>query len=64
MRLAVKPFGAGLLNNFAQVHDRDPVRHVANDAEVVCNEQIRQTELVLKVLEQVDDLRLHRHIQR
>ncbi len=36
---------------------------MADHAEVVGDEQIRKAELVLKLLEQVDDLRLHRHVE-
>ena len=35
-----------------------------DDAEVVRDEEVGQAELVLKVLEQVDDLRLHRDVER
>ena len=55
---------AGILDDLAEVHHRDPVGDVADHAEVVRDEQIRQAELVLKLLEQVDDLRLHGHVER
>ena len=38
------------------VEDRDPVRDVAHDRQVVGDEQVGQPELVLQVLEQVDHL--------
>jgi hypothetical protein len=37
---------------------------VAHDRQVVGDEQIGQLEAVLEVVEQVDDLRLHRHVER
>ena len=47
-----------------EVHDRDPVRDVAHDAQVVGHEQVGQPEVVLEVVEQVHDLRLHRDVER
>ena len=37
---------------------------MTDDAEVVRDEDVRQRELVLQVVEQVDDLRLDRHVER
>ena len=39
-------------------------RHVAHDGQVVGDEQVGQAEVVLQVLEQVDDLRLDRDVER
>ena len=39
-------------------------RNGPNDGKVVRNEEIADAEAVLKVHQQVDDLRLHRHIER
>ena len=52
------------LHDAAQIHDRDPVRQMAHQPQVVGNEQQRQAQAVLQFQQQVDDLRLHRHIQR
>ena len=54
--------GSGL-DDLAQVHDVDPVRHVANDIEVVRDEEVGDPELVLQVSEQVEDLGLDGHVQ-
>ena len=43
--------------------DVDPVRHVANDIEVVRDEEVGDPELVLQVSEQVEDLGLDGHVQ-
>ena len=51
------------LDDLAQVHHRDPVGDVADDAEVVGDEHVGEPELVLQVLEQVDDLRLDRDVE-
>ena len=37
---------------------------MAHDAEVVGDEDVAEVELVLQVVEQVDDLRLDRHVER
>jgi len=51
------------LHHLAQVHDRDPVGDVTHDAEVVRDEDVAQSELVLEVVEQVDDLGLDRDVE-
>ena len=52
------------LDDLAEVHHGDPVGDVTHDREIVRDEQERQVQLVLKLLEQVDDLRLDRDVQR
>ena len=53
-----------LLDQPAEVHHTDPVADVADDGEVVGHDQEGQPELVLQLLEQVDHLGLHRHVER
>ena len=50
-------------NHLAEIHHRDTVADMSDDAEIVRNEEIRQAELIAQILEQVDDLRLNRHIK-
>ena len=52
------------LDDLAEVHHGDPVGDVADDREVVGDEEIRQAEPLLQLLEQVDDLRLDRDVER
>src|SRR3954452_10854076 len=52
------------LDDGAEVHDRDSVRDVAYDGEVMRDEEVRQVEVSLQRLEQVEDLRLNRDIER
>ncbi len=52
------------LDDPAEVHDRDPVGDVADDAEVVRDEHERQPQLALQVAQEVQDLRLDRHVER
>ena len=54
----------GQLGDPAEVHDRDPVADVLDDAHVVGDEDVGQAELALELLEQVQDLRLDRHVER
>jgi antitoxin component HigA of HigAB toxin-antitoxin module len=46
----------GQFDHLAQVHDRDPVGDVLHNAQVVGDEQVRQVELTLQILEDVQDL--------
>ena len=55
---------AAELDDDAEVHDRDAVGDVVDDAEVVGDEDVRQVEVVLQVVEQVDHLRLDRDVER
>jgi hypothetical protein len=53
-----------VLDDPAEVHDRDPVAEVAHDAEVVGDEEVREVEGLLEPFEQVENLGLDRDIQR
>jgi hypothetical protein len=63
-RLDVELLRRRELHHLAEVHDRDPVRHVAHDRQVVGDEDVGEPELVLEVVEQVDDLSLDRDVER
>ena len=52
------------LDDLAQVHHGDAIRDVADDRQVVGDEEVREPELVLELGEQVDDLRLNRDVER
>ena len=64
LRVRVDLLGRPDLDELAAVHHRDPVAHRAHDGEVVRDEEIREPEVVLEVLEQVQDLRLDRDVER
>src|SRR3984893_14231027 len=53
----------GYLDDFAQIHDRNPVAHVPDNREVMRNENVGQPELLLKVGQQVENLRLDRNVE-
>ena len=48
----------------AEVHDHDAVRDVAHDVQVVRDEDVGQAELALQVLQEVENLSLHRDVER
>ena len=56
--------GRGELDDVSEIHHRDSVGDVLHHREVVGHEQVGDSELVLKIGEEVDRLRLDRHIER
>ena len=52
-----------LLDQLARVHDGHPVRHPADDAEVVADKEDRDAELALQLVDEVQYPRLDRDIQ-
>jgi len=51
-------------DDLANVHHRHTVTDVPNHTEVVCDEEVGQIEVFLQLAEEVEDLRLNRHIER
>ena len=51
-----------LLDDPAEVHDGDRVGHVADDREVVRDEEVGQVEPVLEAAQEIEDLRLDRDV--
>ena len=58
--LALRP----VLDDAARVHHGDVVGDVGDDAEVVRDQDHRRVEVVLELVDQLDDLRLDRHVER
>ena len=56
--------GRRAFDHLAGIHDRYTVGHPRNDAEIVGDQQQRQTQFALQALQQAEDLRLHRDIER
>src|SRR5437868_589538 len=52
------------LHDLAEIHHGDPIADLLDHRHVVRDEEIGEVELVLQVLQQVEDLRLDRHVQR
>jgi len=53
-----------VLCDLPEVHHGDPLRDMAHDREIVCDEEIRESQLGLKTFEQNNYLRSNGHIQR
>ena len=64
LRIRVDLLRRADLDELALVHHGDPVAHRADDGEVVRDEEVREAEVPLEVLEQVEDLRLDRDVER
>ena len=58
------PYPVGHLDDPAEVHHGDAGADVLDDAHVVGDEDVGQAELPLEVLEEVQDLRLDRNVER
>ena len=59
----VEFIGVGDLHDAAEVHDRDAVRNVVDHQQVVGDEQVGDSELLLEFFEHVDDLCLDGNVQ-
>lgn len=55
--------GRSKLDDFAEVHDGDPIRDVFNHRKIVGDEDEREVHLSTKLREQVENLRLNRNIE-
>ena len=53
-----------LFDDLTEVHDGDVVAEVTDDRQVVGDEEVGDAQLVLELGEQVDHLRLRRHVER
>ena len=60
----VEVVALGDLDHLAEVHDHHAVGDVADDVEVVRDEDVGEAELPLQVLQQVEDLGLDRDVER
>ena len=54
----------GKLDNAAEIHDGDARGDVLDDRQVVADEHVSEIEIAAQIREQVQDLRLHRDIER
>ena len=62
--MAQHRFGRGLLQGPAAEHDQRPVGDPRDDAEIVTDEDQRHAEIADELVEQVEDLALHRDVER
>jgi len=54
--------GLGDLDDTAEIHDRHSIADVADDGEIVADQEDREVKPLLDVHQQVDDLRSDRHV--
>src|SRR3546814_10768112 len=52
------------LDEAAKIHDADEVGDVIDYGEIVADEKVSEAQLALEPLHQVQDLRLHRDVER
>ena len=52
------------LDDSTQVHDGNAVSDLSYNREIVCDEQIREAALQLKIGEQIEHLSLDRNVER
>src|SRR5439155_4361570 len=64
LRRVVELVAIGELDGVTEIHDHHAVGDVADDVQVVRDEDVGECKLALQVLEQVEDLRLHRDVER
>ncbi len=62
-RLQEDGLDGSLLHFAAGVHDRDPIGCLGNDAEIVRNQDERETEPVPEIEQQIENLSLHRDVE-
>lgn len=62
-RISEESVGIAELNDVTEVHNAYSIRDISYDGEVVRYEEIGEILLFLELLEQVDDLRLDRHVE-
>jgi hypothetical protein len=55
---------SAISTNLAEIHHGNPIGDVLHHAQIMRDEQIGEAEFGLQVLQQIDDLRLHRNVQR
>jgi len=63
-RVLEQVLGVRVFDDLSCVHDRDAIADELDDAEIMGDEEIREMELLLQILQEVQDLRLHGHVKR
>ena len=61
--MVVDRIDIALFNDLAQIHHRHTVAHMADHSEVMGDDYQREPQLIPQIAEQVNHLRLHRHIK-
>ena len=61
--LAADSFSVTNLNEFAQVHDANPIAHMLDRGQVVADQKIRDAKLSLQILQEIENLRTDGNIE-
>ena len=61
--LTAEGFRAAYLDEFAQVHDANPITHMLDSGQVVADQEIRDPELSLQIFQEIEDLRTNGDIE-
>ena len=61
---AVQLSGRRDFHNLAEIHHRHAIAHVLDHPQIVGDEQISETELLLQIEQHVQDLGLDRYVER
>ena len=64
LRRAEQILDRRLFDDAPEIHDGDAAREMLDHREVVADEDIAQAEVASQVVQQIEDLRLHRHVER
>jgi hypothetical protein len=62
-RVVEERVGFRQLHDLAEIHHGDPVAHVPDHGKIMSDDHEGQPEALLQVFEQIDDLRLDRHVE-
>ena len=62
-RVGVEKIGISNLTQLAEVHDRNPVAHILHNCKVVSDEEHREPVALFHVLQQIQNLSLHRNVE-
>ena len=55
--LTAESFSVANLDEFAQVHDANPITHMLDRGQVVADQEIRDPELTLQIFQEIENLR-------
>ena len=55
-RIGKECFGGRMLDDLAEIHDRDAIADMSDQIEIVRNEQERKVSTLLEVEQEIDDL--------
>ena len=64
LRIAVNLFHSAFFHDSAALHDQDFIADLVNYIQIMADEQITQTVMILQVIQKMQDLGLDRDIQR